>query len=79
MGSSWRGNVWSSSSVFGSPAGLCFRFHLFLAYINDLPLYVKSKVCLFADDTVIYLATKSTNDCIQLQQDLLSLEKWESD
>ena len=49
------------------------------AAINDLPKYVKSKVRLFADDTVIYLAIESTNDCIQLQQDLLNLEKWESD
>ena len=40
---------------------------------------MKSKVRLFAVDTVIYLAIKSTVDCIQLQQDLLSLEKWESD
>ncbi|CAH3025663.1 unnamed protein product, partial [Porites evermanni] len=30
-------------------------------------------------DTVIYLAIKSTNDCIQLQQHLLNLEKWVSD
>ena len=36
---------------------------------------VKSKVHLFADDTmIIYLVVKSLVDCLQLQQDLLSLE-----
>ena len=67
----------------GVPQGSVLGPILFLADIIDpppsLPQYVKSKVCLFADDTVIYLAIKSTDDCIQLQQDLLNLEKWESD
>ena len=35
---------------------------------------VKSKVHVFADDTVTYVAVKSMVDCLQLQQDLLSLE-----
>ena len=67
----------------GVPQGSVLGPILFLADIIDPPppffQYVKSKVCLFADDTVIYLAIKSTDDCIQLQQDLLNLEKWESD
>ena len=66
----------------GVPQGSVLGPILFLADIIDpppLPQYVKSKVRLFADDTVIYLAIKSTDDCIQLQQDLLNLEKWESD
>ena len=65
----------------GVPQGSVLGPILSLADIIDppLPQYVKSKVCLFADDTVIYLAIKSTDDCIQLQQDLLNLEKWESD
>ena len=65
----------------GVPQGSVLGPILFLTDIIDpppLPQYVKSKVCLFADDTVIYLAIKSTDDCIQLQQDLLNLEKWES-
>ena len=63
----------------GVPQGLVLGPILFLAYINDLSQYVKSKARFFADDTVIYLAIKSANDCIQLQQDLLNLEKWVSD
>ena len=35
---------------------------------------VKSKVHLFSDDTVTCLVIKPMVDCLQLQQDLLSLE-----
>ena len=50
---------------------------LFLIYINDLPDSTKSKVQLFADDTVIYLAVSSLQAAQILQQDLDHLNKWE--
>ena len=50
---------------------------LFLAYINDLPDQVKSRVRLFADDTAIYLAIISEGESTTLQNDLFTLEKWE--
>ena len=52
---------------------------MFIFVINDLPCYVMSRVRLFADDTVIYLTVRSVRDFRQLQDDLHSLEKWESD
>ncbi len=50
---------------------------LFLAYINDLPQNIKSKVRLFADDTAIYLSLTSLSQSENLQNDLKTLEKWE--
>ena len=50
---------------------------LFLAYINDLPDQVKSRVRLFADGTAMYLAITSLSDSEILQQDLTNLEHWE--
>ena len=50
---------------------------MFLIFINDLPCYVKSRVRLFADDTVIYLTIKSESDCRQLQDDRHTLKKRE--
>ena len=47
---------------------------MFLIFINDLQCYVKSRVGLFANDTVIYLTIKSESDFQQLQDDLHSLE-----
>ena len=52
---------------------------LFLFFINDLPDCVSSNVRLFADDTILYRTIRSYNDHILLQNDLLSLERWERD
>ena len=61
----------------GVPQGSVFGPILFLAYINDLPDQVKSRVRLFADDTAIYLVISSEGESITLQNDLFTLEKWE--
>ena len=56
---------------------------LFLIYINDLPMNVKSKVRLFADDTALYLTISTSSQSEILQKDLDNLElrshKWDMD
>ena len=49
---------------------------LFLIYINDIVLNVKSEIQLFADDILMYKTIKNSNDHETLQEDLNTLTRW---
>ena len=61
----------------GVPQGTVLWPQLFLAFINDLPKAVSSRMRLFADDCVLYRKVETNSDCHALQEDLRSLEEWE--
>ena len=50
---------------------------LFLLHINDLQSCVNSKVCLFADDCLLYREIKNNQDQIDMQRDLDALMDWD--
>ena len=50
---------------------------LFIIYINDLPVAVQGCVELYADDTLIYFASKSVSEIQdQLTSDLTNILSW---
>ena len=73
-----RSSRWSS--LRSSPSVIrCTLRILFLIFINDLPDNIRSSVCLFKDDCVLYRNIHSIQDCFILQEDLTSLEQLEAD
>lgn len=62
----------------GVPQGTVLGPLMFLLYINDIGDDIKSKLRLFADDSLLYLAIDCKDDCNQLQKDLDKLIDWAS-
>jgi hypothetical protein len=58
------------------PQGSVLGPSLFLYYINDIPAGLTSTIRLFSDDTIAYLAIKSSREALKLQQDLDKLSNW---
>ena len=60
----------------GVPQGSVIGPALFLLYINDIHVNIKSTTRLFADDGVVYREIKSQSDHNILQEDLDTLSTW---
>ena len=73
------GSVLMGSSNKRRTSRICDWTHtIFSIYIYDLPAKLQSKVQLFADDAIVYMAVTNKTDAAFLQKDLKLLEEWEN-
>ena len=60
----------------GVPQGSILGPILYIMYANDIPSSIKSKVILYADDTVIFMSSKDKHKVeSKLQEDLVAPEQ----
>ena len=63
----------------GVPQGSVLGPVLFLIYISDIAINIKSEIRLSADDILLYKVIASPTDHLILQNDLDTLTKWAKD
>lgn len=63
-------------AVSGVPQGSNLGPLMFLLFINDLVQQIECNKCIFADDLKIFTAIRSETDCINLQTELTTIERW---
>ena len=65
-----------SDVISGVPQGSVLGPSLFVLYITDIDIGIRSNIQKFADDTKIYRQIDSEDDIKILQEDLIKLEEW---
>ena len=66
-GPKWPSNIWR-------PSGISDRTHTLPCYINNIGTNISSKLCLFADDTILYRSIRNNTDTHKLQEDLTKVQ-----
>ena len=68
--------VVNGSSSSGVPQGSVLGPLLFLLFVNDPPDWIKTNICILADDTKIWTRIADVKDVESLQRDLDSIGCW---